>query len=56
MRVRRASKAAINAITKSLALDLKDQGITVCVLHPGEHRSYCMISLLLPHFECIIWK
>lgn len=31
----RASKAALNAITKSLAIDLEDQGITACVLHPG---------------------
>ena len=31
----RASKAALNAFTKSLAQDLKPQGISVCVLHPG---------------------
>lgn len=31
----RASKAALNAFTKSLAMDVKDQGIAVCVLHPG---------------------
>lgn len=31
----RASKAALNAVTKSLALDLKDKGITVALLHPG---------------------
>lgn len=31
----RASKAALNAFTKSLALDLKSKEIAVCVLHPG---------------------
>lgn len=31
----RASKAALNAISKSLALDLKPEGIAVAVLHPG---------------------
>ena len=31
----RASKAALNAVTKSMALDLKEKGITVALLHPG---------------------
>lgn len=31
----RSSKAALNAVTKSLSLDLKKQGITVVSLHPG---------------------
>ncbi len=31
----RASKAAVNAIGKSLALDLKPRGIAVVLLHPG---------------------
>jgi NAD(P)-dependent dehydrogenase (short-subunit alcohol dehydrogenase family) len=31
----RASKAAVNAIGKSLAVDLKDRGIAVQLLHPG---------------------
>lgn len=31
----RASKAALNAFTKSLANDLKSKGIACCVLHPG---------------------
>ncbi|KAI1101919.1 NAD(P)-binding protein [Jackrogersella minutella] len=31
----RASKAAVNAIFKSLAVDLKDKGVTVVVMHPG---------------------
>ncbi|THX36071.1 NAD(P)-binding protein [Aureobasidium pullulans] len=31
----RASKAALNSIGKSLAMDLKDKGIIVTLLHPG---------------------
>lgn len=31
----RASKAALNAFGKSLAVDLKPQGIAVAILHPG---------------------
>ncbi|HET9031988.1 MAG TPA: SDR family oxidoreductase [Dokdonella sp.] len=31
----RASKAAVNAIGKSLSVDLKDRGIAVMLLHPG---------------------
>lgn len=31
----RASKAALNMVSKSLAHDLKDKGITVVALHPG---------------------
>jgi NAD(P)-dependent dehydrogenase (short-subunit alcohol dehydrogenase family) len=31
----RASKAAVNAIGRSLAIDLKDRGIAVFLLHPG---------------------
>lgn len=31
----RASKAALNAFTKSLAQDLKSKQVAVCVLHPG---------------------
>ena len=31
----RSSKAALNAIVKSLAIDLKDRGVTVISLHPG---------------------
>ncbi|KAG9998383.1 NAD(P)-binding protein, partial [Aureobasidium melanogenum] len=31
----RASKAAVNSIGKSLAMDLKDKGIAVSLLHPG---------------------
>jgi NAD(P)-dependent dehydrogenase (short-subunit alcohol dehydrogenase family) len=31
----RASKAALNAIAKSLSIDLRDRGIAIGVLHPG---------------------
>ena len=31
----RASKAAVNSIGKSLAMDLKDKGVMVALLHPG---------------------
>jgi NAD(P)-dependent dehydrogenase (short-subunit alcohol dehydrogenase family) len=31
----RGSKAALNAIGKSLSVDLKDRGIVVLILHPG---------------------
>ncbi len=31
----RSSKAALNAVVKSLAVDLKDRGISVVALHPG---------------------
>lgn len=31
----RASKAALNAISKSIAVDLKERGVTVVILHPG---------------------
>ncbi len=31
----RSSKAALNAVVKSLAVDLRDQGIVVVALHPG---------------------
>lgn len=33
--VYRPSKAALNAIGKSLAIDLKDRGIAVAIMHPG---------------------
>ena len=35
----RASKAALNAVGRSLALDLADKGITVVLLHPGWVRT-----------------
>lgn len=35
----RASKAALNAVGKSLSVDLKDKGVTVLILHPGWVRT-----------------
>ena len=35
----RMSKAALNSAVKSLAIDLKDQGISVGILHPGMVRT-----------------
>jgi NAD(P)-dependent dehydrogenase (short-subunit alcohol dehydrogenase family) len=35
----RSSKAALNAVMKSLSLDLRDQGFTVVVLNPGWVRT-----------------
>lgn len=32
----RASKAALNQVTKSLSIDLEQLGITSVLLHPGE--------------------
>ncbi len=37
--VYRASKSALNAITKSLAIDLKRRGITVISMNPGWVRT-----------------
>jgi len=31
----RASKAALNSISKSMAVDLKDKGVVVVIMHPG---------------------
>lgn len=35
----RASKAALNAVGKSLSIDLKPEGIVVLILHPGWVRT-----------------
>ena len=35
----RMSKAALNSAVKSLSIDLKDQGISVGILHPGMVRT-----------------
>lgn len=35
----RASKAAVNSIGVSLAMDLKEKGVTVLLLHPGINRT-----------------
>ena len=35
----RSSKAALNAVMKSLSVDLKPRGVTVAVMHPGWVRT-----------------
>ncbi len=35
----RSSKAALNSISKTLAVELKDQGVVVSILHPGMVES-----------------
>jgi len=35
----RASKAALNAVGRSLSVDLKEKGIIVLILHPGWVRT-----------------
>jgi NAD(P)-dependent dehydrogenase (short-subunit alcohol dehydrogenase family) len=35
----RSSKAGLNMVTRSLAIDLKDRGITVAAIHPGWVRT-----------------
>lgn len=35
----RASKAAVNSVGKSMAMDLKDKGVVVSLLHPGYVRT-----------------
>lgn len=42
----RASKAALNQITKSLAIDLEPQGVTTVLLHPGQF-SFQPLSIFL---------
>ncbi|KAI9692626.1 MAG: hypothetical protein M1820_009503 [Bogoriella megaspora] len=44
----RSSKAAVNSIGKSLAMDLKDQGVTVMLLHPGYVRTNLLPGANLP--------
>lgn len=44
----RASKAAVNSIGKSLAMDLKSKGVTVLLLHPGITRTNIFSSDLFP--------
>lgn len=51
----RASKAALNAVTKSMALDLEEKGITVALLHPGSTAAV-MARALRIWFGCIAPK
>ncbi|KAK5055238.1 hypothetical protein LTR84_012988 [Exophiala bonariae] len=44
----RASKAAVNSIGKSLANDLKEQGVIVTLLHPGFVRTNILPAESMP--------
>jgi len=49
----RASKAAVNSVGKSLAMDLMEKGIVVELLHPGEAweiRMLCILRLILSFY------
>ena len=35
----RASKAALNSIGKSMAMDLKEKGVVVVLMHPGDGKT-----------------
>ena len=44
----RASKAAVNSVGKSLAMDLKDKGVVVMLLHPGFVRTNILPKDTMP--------
>jgi NAD(P)-dependent dehydrogenase (short-subunit alcohol dehydrogenase family) len=44
----RASKAAVNSIGKSLAMDLKSKNVPVLLLHPGIVKSNLMPGVSMP--------
>ncbi|KIW88329.1 uncharacterized protein Z519_10897 [Cladophialophora bantiana CBS 173.52] len=44
----RSSKAAVNSIGKSMAMDLKDKGVTVMLLHPGYVRTNLLPTAKMP--------
>lgn len=44
----RSSKAAANSIGKSMAMNLKDKGITVLLLHPGFVQSGLLPTAKMP--------
>ncbi|KAK5695309.1 hypothetical protein LTR97_008815 [Elasticomyces elasticus] len=48
----RASKAAVNAIGKNLAIDLQSKGIVVSILHPGITNTNINPSVAT-HPECV---
>lgn len=49
----RSSKAAVNSIGKSLAMDLKDKGVVVSLLHPGVVLSG-LVTGHEPHPESVM--
>jgi len=44
----RSSKAAVNSIGKSIAMDLKDKGVAVMLLHPGYVQTNLVIGQKMP--------
>lgn len=44
----RSSKAAVNSIGKSMAMNLQDQGITVLLLHPGYVQTNILPATKMP--------
>ncbi len=44
----RSSKAAVNSTGKSLAVELKDRGVTVMLLHPGFVKTNLLPSAKMP--------
>ncbi|KAJ9605701.1 hypothetical protein H2200_009550 [Cladophialophora chaetospira] len=44
----RSSKAAVNSIGKSLAVELKDKGVTVMLLHPGFVQTNLLPKAKMP--------
>ncbi|KAK5204326.1 hypothetical protein LTR41_010062 [Exophiala xenobiotica] len=44
----RSSKAAVNSIGKSMAMDLKDKGVVVMLLHPGFVRTNILPKESMP--------
>lgn len=45
----RSSKAAVNSIGKNLAIELKDKGVVVMLLHPGYVRSGMTKGMDMPN-------
>ena len=44
----RSSKTALNSIAKTLAIELKDKGVPVLLLHPGITKSSMTAGLKMP--------
>jgi len=44
----RSSKAAVNSIGKSMAVNLKDKGVTVMLLHPGYVKTNLLPDAKMP--------
>lgn len=44
----RSSKTAVNSIGRSMAMDLKDKGVTVMLLHPGIVKTNMLVEANMP--------